>query len=153
MYSALSEHMASAVSVWSRRRFAGFPWRWTLTNGCKTFVAHSESRFLILSLVSFHSSRIPVKPSDTAKKYDAAKHNHVVFVRKNKFFQVALADKDGRELTAAELEVQVESVLQLAGNDKAAPVGALTSDNRDAWTDVSRLIAMMAFGDSWKCDR
>ena len=93
----------------------------------------------------FHSSRIPVKPSDTAKKYDAAKNNHVVFVRKNKFYKVDLVDKSGRELSAAELEVQAERVLQLAGSDKAAPVGALTSDNRDVWTDVSR------YRDTCKC--
>ncbi|KAL4244688.1 carnitine/choline acetyltransferase family protein [Abortiporus biennis] len=84
----------------------------------------------------FHSSRLPVKPSDTARKYDAATHNHVVFVRKNKFFKVPLVDESGRELTAAELEVQVERVIRLAGSEKAPAVGALTSDNRDVWADA-----------------
>ncbi|KAI0643180.1 acyltransferase ChoActase/COT/CPT [Trametes meyenii] len=84
----------------------------------------------------FHSSRYPTKPSDTAKKFDATKHNHVVFVRKNKFYKVALADKSGRELSAAELEAQIEKVIALAGNEKAPPVGALTSENRDTWTDA-----------------
>ena len=59
-----------------------------------------------------------------------------MFVRKNKFFKVPLT-AEGRELTAAELEVQIEKIIQLAGNEAAVPVGALTSDNRDAWAKVS----------------
>ena len=62
-------------------------------------------------------------------------------MRKNKFFQVPLATKDGRELTAAELEAQIEKVIALAGDEKAPPVGALTSENRDVWADVSRIWA------------
>ncbi|KAI0074058.1 acyltransferase ChoActase/COT/CPT [Panus rudis PR-1116 ss-1] len=88
----------------------------------------------------FHSSRYPVKPSDTARKFDALTHNHVVFVRKNKFFKVALSTKDGRELSAAELEAQIEKVIQLAGEEKAIPVGALTSENRDTWADARQAL-------------
>ncbi|EJF63177.1 acyltransferase ChoActase/COT/CPT [Dichomitus squalens LYAD-421 SS1] len=84
----------------------------------------------------FHSSRYPVKPVDTAKKFDPKTHNHVVFVRKNKFYKVQLADKSGRELSAPELEAQIEKVIALAGNEKAPPVGALTSENRDNWADA-----------------
>jgi carnitine O-acetyltransferase len=58
-------------------------------------------------LHSFHSSRYPVKPQDTAHKFDPQTHNHVVFIRKNKFFQVPLASPNGVELSAAELEVSV----------------------------------------------
>lgn len=84
----------------------------------------------------FHSSRYPVKPSDKAKKFDPVVHNHVVFVRKNRFFEVPLATVEGRELSAAELEVQIERVIRLAGNDSSVPVGALTSENRDTWADA-----------------
>ncbi|KAI0917381.1 hypothetical protein AcW2_007518 [Taiwanofungus camphoratus] len=84
----------------------------------------------------FHSSRYPAKPSDIAHKFDPTTHNHVVFVRKNKFFKVPLADNNGRELTAAELEAQIDKVIAMAGNDKAVPVGVLTSENRDNWTDA-----------------
>ncbi|KAF7298898.1 Carnitine acetyl transferase [Mycena indigotica] len=84
----------------------------------------------------FHSCRYPVKPSDTAHKFDPATHNHIVFVRKNKFFQVPLAHPSGKELSAAELESQIERVIELAGSELAPPVGALTSDNRDNWTDA-----------------
>ena len=88
----------------------------------------------------FHSSRYPVKPVDTAKKFDPKTHNHVVFVRKNKFYKVQVADKSGREISAAELEAQIEKVITLAGNEKATPVGALTSENRDTWADVGACV-------------
>ncbi|PSS06556.1 hypothetical protein PHLCEN_2v3614 [Hermanssonia centrifuga] len=84
----------------------------------------------------FHACRYPLKPSDTARKFNPAKHNHVVFIRKNKFFKVALVDKEGRELSAAELEAQIDMVIKLAGDEKGPPVGALTSENRDIWTDA-----------------
>ena len=32
--------------------------------------------------------------------------------------------------------MQIEKVVAMAGNEKAVPVGALTSENRDTWTDV-----------------
>ncbi|KAL6301959.1 acyltransferase ChoActase/COT/CPT [Sparassis latifolia] len=84
----------------------------------------------------FHSCRYPEKPSDVAHKFDARENNHVVFIRKNKLFKVPLADASGRELSSAELEAQIEKVIALAGTDKAVPVGALTSENRDVWTDA-----------------
>jgi carnitine O-acetyltransferase len=66
-----------------------------------------------------------------------------------------LINSKGEELSAAELEwsvnlpyffssgsqffsSQVERVLDLAGNDKGIPVGALTGQNRDVWTEVRR---------------
>lgn len=58
----------------------------------------------------FNSSRIPEKPSDTARKYDASKHNHVVFVRKNKFFEVPVV-VDGTPLGSKELEAYVSGPL------------------------------------------
>ncbi|KAI0320157.1 acyltransferase ChoActase/COT/CPT [Amylostereum chailletii] len=85
----------------------------------------------------FHSSRYPVVPSDTAHKFDPASHNHVVFIRKNKFYEVQLAHPDGTELSAAELEVlvfgQIAEVINMAGSQDGTPIGALTSDNRDNW--------------------
>lgn len=85
----------------------------------------------------FHSSRYPVKPSDTAQKFDAKTHNHIAVVRKNKFFIVPLADPAGRELSAAELELQFNRIITIAGETPDAyPIGALTGDNRDLWTDA-----------------
>ncbi|KAJ7816979.1 hypothetical protein B0H14DRAFT_2843895 [Mycena olivaceomarginata] len=59
--------------------------------------------------------------SDTARKFDPATHNHVVFVRKNKFYSVPLVHASGQELSAAELETQIERVIELAGDTPANP--------------------------------
>ena len=56
----------------------------------------------------FHACRYPVKPCDTAAKFDPRTHDHVVFVRKNRFFEVPLASPTGDELSAAELQVYVQ---------------------------------------------
>lgn len=57
--------------------------------------------------VSFHACRYPVKPCDTATKFDPRTHDHVVFIRKNRFFEVPLASPDGVALSAGELEAYV----------------------------------------------
>ncbi|KDN41016.1 hypothetical protein RSAG8_07722, partial [Rhizoctonia solani AG-8 WAC10335] len=79
----------------------------------------------------FNSTRHPVKPSDTAQKFDPATNNHVVFVRKNRLYEV-----DVTGLSTADLAAQVQRIIDAAGSEPAAyPVGALTSENRDTWTD------------------
>ncbi|KAF9267289.1 acyltransferase ChoActase/COT/CPT [Marasmius fiardii PR-910] len=89
----------------------------------------------------FHSSRYPTKPSDTAHKFDSSTHNHVVFMRKNKFYAVPLVDQTGKEVSAAELEVQIERIIKKAGSDvSVTPIGALTSDNRDSWTEARKAL-------------
>lgn len=57
-----------------------------------------------IQLSSFHACRYPAIPKDTAQKYDPATHNHVVFIRNNRFFEVELAYPDGTELSVADLE-------------------------------------------------
>jgi hypothetical protein len=57
-------------------------------------------------LNSFHSSRYPTKPADTARKFDPTQSNHIILVRKNKFFEVPL-EYNGVELSEAELQVCV----------------------------------------------
>ncbi|RXW21507.1 hypothetical protein EST38_g4351 [Candolleomyces aberdarensis] len=91
----------------------------------------------------FHSSRYPTKPSDTAGKFDAATHNHIVVVRKNKFFTVPLTDAKGQEVSYAELAAQLNKVKSLAGETpNPIGIGAFTADNRDHWTDNrAKLIA------------
>lgn len=58
----------------------------------------------------FNSCRYPVKPSDIAKKFNPAENNHLVFVRKNKFYEVPIA-QDGKPLTTAELQAYVFIIL------------------------------------------
>jgi len=84
----------------------------------------------------FNSTRYPTKPSDTAEKFDPKANNHVVFVRKNKLFEVDLVDAEGKELSGKELESQIQKIIELAGSEAATPIGALTSENRDSWTDA-----------------
>jgi carnitine O-acetyltransferase len=103
----------------------------------------------------FHACRYPNSPSDTAHKFDPATHNHVVFVRNNRFFEVQLARADGTELSAADLETYAFWFVRGVGTEdiyaplvpsptlfarqirrKGVPFGALTSENRDNWAHV-----------------
>jgi carnitine O-acetyltransferase len=113
----------------------------------------------------FHSCRYPVIPSDTARKFDPATHNHVVFIRNNRFFEVPLSYTDGAEVSAADLEAcvpcspcsrlqlsvtrrQITQIIDLAGSELGPAIGALTSDNRDKWTQVSLFCSFRANGHS-----
>jgi len=85
----------------------------------------------------FHSSRYPVKPSDIAQKFDLATNNHIIVIRKNRFFVLPLVDITGNEYSAAEIETQLQNIIAHAGSEPSlTPVGALTSDNRDLWRDA-----------------
>jgi len=70
-------------------------------------------------------------PPDIAKKFDPKAHNHVVFVRNNKYYEVQM-DKDSIPLSIAELskrKLRRSSSLE----STAVPVGGLTSENRNIW--------------------
>ncbi|KAH9002535.1 acyltransferase ChoActase/COT/CPT [Lactarius hatsudake] len=86
----------------------------------------------------FHANRYPNIPSDIAHKFDPATHNHVVFVRNNRFFEVQLARADGTELSAADLETAIADVIRQADAHNGVPFGALTSENRDNWTHARK---------------
>jgi len=96
----------------------------------------------------FHSTRYPVKPSDTAEKFDPQTNNHIIVLRKNRFFVVPLADASGREFSASEIEAQLNNIISHAGSQThPTPIGALTGDNRDLWTDArAALIAASPSG-------
>jgi len=85
----------------------------------------------------FHASRYPVKPSDTAEKFDPKTNNHIIVVRQNRFYVVPLANDAGVEFSAAEVESQLQNIIAHAGSTPhPTPIGALTSDNRDLWSDA-----------------
>ena len=97
----------------------------------------------------FHSSRYPAKPSDTAQKFDHTSNNHIIVLRKNRFFLVPLADVTGQEYSATEIETQLQNIIDYAGSEASStPVGALTSDNRDIWADARE--ALLAASPSGK---
>ncbi|KAF8895176.1 Choline/Carnitine o-acyltransferase-domain-containing protein [Infundibulicybe gibba] len=82
----------------------------------------------------FHASRYPAQPSDTAKKFNPATNNHLICIRKNRFYVVPLVGTNGQEISYDELNAQFAKIIQKAGAEShPVPLGALTSDNRDNW--------------------
>ncbi len=81
----------------------------------------------------FGTSRIPVKPSDSFNKYPREQAEHVIVLRKNRFFKL-----DTRGRGAREIEAALEQIKQTVGEQEGLAVGALTSENRDVWAEVSR---------------
>ncbi|KAI1384874.1 acyltransferase ChoActase/COT/CPT [Hypoxylon trugodes] len=85
----------------------------------------------------FNTSRVPARPADYPVKYDPSEHKHIVVLRKNQFFKVA-HEIDGKQLNTSELEAQFARIYELAHH--APAVGALTSENRDIWTDARKVL-------------
>lgn len=81
----------------------------------------------------FNSVRIPEIPLDQAKKYPSAENNHVVVLNNGRYFEFEVRH-NGQELSAKEIEAQLEKIVASSPESTAFPVGALTSQNRDAWT-------------------
>ena len=79
----------------------------------------------------FNACRIPAEGRDYPVKYKHEEHKYFVVVRKNQFFKV-LHEVGGQTISAAELEQQFRRIYEKA--EKVPAVGALTSENRDAWT-------------------
>lgn len=84
----------------------------------------------------FNNCRVPQKPSDVNTMYDPVKNTHIVVIRKNKFYIVDTVH-NGRQLSTGELEYQFQRIIDAAGYSKGVPLGVLTADNRDNWTEVS----------------
>ncbi|KAJ2892576.1 hypothetical protein MKZ38_009607 [Zalerion maritima] len=82
----------------------------------------------------FNASRVAARPADHPVKFPASENKHIAVVRKNQWFKV-MHEVDGKVLSAPELEDQFKRVYELA-TDRVPPVGALTSENRDVWTDA-----------------
>ncbi|KAI0141177.1 acyltransferase ChoActase/COT/CPT [Hypoxylon sp. NC0597] len=85
----------------------------------------------------FNASRVPAKPADYPIKYDPNEHKHIIVIRKNQFFKVA-HEVDGKQLNTTELESQFARIYDLA--ERVPAVGALTSENRDVWTDARKIL-------------
>lgn len=83
----------------------------------------------------FNCCRIPEKPADFPRNYSPEENKHFVVARKGQFYKV-LHEVDGKQLSTKELENQFNKVLELSKGKSAPAVGALTSENRDIWTDV-----------------
>ncbi len=85
----------------------------------------------------FNCSRIPAKPADHPLKYTPEDHKYIVAIRKNQFFKI-FHEVDGKQLNTSELEQQFKAVYEKA--ERVPAVGALTSENRDVWTDAREIL-------------
>ncbi|KAI0878979.1 acyltransferase ChoActase/COT/CPT [Hypoxylon argillaceum] len=85
----------------------------------------------------FNASRVAAKPADYPVKFDPKDHKHIIAIRKNQFFKIA-HEVNGQQLNTTELEAQFAKVYELARQVPA--VGALTSENRDVWTDARKIL-------------
>ncbi|KAF2742096.1 acyltransferase ChoActase/COT/CPT [Sporormia fimetaria CBS 119925] len=81
----------------------------------------------------FNCCRVPQKPADTSVKFTPEEGAHIIAIRKNQFWKIP-THIDGKQLTTAELEEQFKRVYEHAV--PSTPIGVLTSQNRDIWTDV-----------------
>ncbi|GBC01211.1 hypothetical protein RclHR1_00410038 [Rhizophagus clarus] len=86
----------------------------------------------------FNACRYPSKPSDYEATFDPTTNNHITVIRKNKFFILDLV-KDGIQLSTAEIESQLLKIYELAGDTKDPPIGVLTTENRDNWTEYRKM--------------
>ncbi|KAI9626866.1 hypothetical protein KEM48_009977 [Puccinia striiformis f. sp. tritici PST-130] len=74
------------------------------------------------------------EPSDKAKKFDLQVNTHLTVIKKGQFFEFLAVKPNGSLLSKAELKVQFNKVIQLAGPIKTPfPVEALTTEHRDTW--------------------
>ncbi|OCL10291.1 acyltransferase ChoActase/COT/CPT [Glonium stellatum] len=86
----------------------------------------------------FNCCRVPKKPADTSVKYPYQENPHIVVIRKNQFWKVP-HEIDGKQLNTSELEQQFKRIYEKA--EKSPPIGILTTQNRDVWTDVYERLA------------
>lgn len=85
----------------------------------------------------FNTSRVAAKPADYPVQFDPKDHKHIIAIRKNQFFKI-MHEVNGQQLNTTELEAQFNKVYELAQRTPA--VGALTSENRDVWTDARKIL-------------
>ena len=111
----------------------------------------ADRKFGTHLLNRFHSSRYPTKPADTAHKFTAAENNHIVFVRKNKFFEVPLTH-NGVDLSEAELQLYVFVYPSLATHHLTLQLPGKLNES-SSWLEtnlayqlVSLLVKIVTFG-------
>lgn len=83
----------------------------------------------------FNSTRIPQPGSDVTRVSDPRVNNYIIVLRRNRFFKLDLAHPDGRQLSTAEFALQFEKIYAAASSSVPA-IGALTTENRDVWTQT-----------------
>lgn len=83
----------------------------------------------------FNCSREPIANRDHVTKYDPSANQHVIVVRKNRFFKV-LHEVDGKQLSTAEIQAQYDQIYAATKDQPEGPaIGAFTSENRDKYLE------------------
>lgn len=84
----------------------------------------------------FNATRIPQKPSDYVRTVNPSENDFMVVARKNRFFVLPLRHTGGERLSTAEMEAQLDSIVEQAGNvPDESGIGILTTQNRDVWCE------------------
>lgn len=91
----------------------------------------------------FGTSRIPSKPSDTFHKYPRSETEHVIVMRKNRFFKLDTLNRGAKEIEAA-----LKQIKETVGEQEGLAVGALTSEDRDVWTDLREHLVSLSPGNA-----
>ncbi|KAJ1724634.1 Carnitine O-acetyltransferase mitochondrial [Coemansia erecta] len=86
----------------------------------------------------FNACRIPDKPSDYCRTMPYS-HETIVVMRSNQLFLFDFAPR-GVQLTMNEIEDVLDRIVHVADSNAAVPVGILTADERDSWTDNRALL-------------
>ena len=86
----------------------------------------------------FSTTRIPGIPKDALVTYSSEESKHVVVIRQNQFFWFDVYHADGSGLSRAELQRQLQQVVELSNDSDNfdPPVGVLTTENRSAWAEM-----------------
>ncbi|KAJ1965552.1 Carnitine O-acetyltransferase mitochondrial [Dipsacomyces acuminosporus] len=87
----------------------------------------------------FNACRIPKRPSDYCRTVEYAGNDYITVMRNNQFFSLPLVHA-GVPLTLDEIEAALDRIVEEADSTVAAPVGILTADNRDSWSDNRDLL-------------
>lgn len=85
----------------------------------------------------FNACRRPARPADYPVKFPADANKYILVIRKNQFFKLQ-HEIDGRQLNTSELQQQFERIYKTAKD--APPIGILTTENRDLWTDAREIL-------------
>lgn len=89
----------------------------------------------------FNASRVPACPADYPVKFSHHDNKHIIVLRQNQFFKVD-HDVAGKQLNTSELEQQFKCIYEAA--KRVPAVGALTSENRDIWTNAREILASVS---------
>eukprot|EP00906_Rhabdomonas_costata_P011200 RCo015856 len=79
----------------------------------------------------FNDCRVAAPDQDEFHLYNPNLHNHIVVIRKNKYYTFSVLHADGRRLSTADLAAQLQAVITQAGSEDDLNVGILTADDRD----------------------